>query len=210
MKKMEKLEKPIVFIGGSCGRIGELPKQFIALLELVMTTDSHIIIGDAPGTDSLVQDYLHKCAHPFVTIYYSDPACRYNAGGWPCVYVEETEKENGYWTPHMPKDIEMCRLCTYGLFLWNGQSRATQKNFSRLQAMTKKYITCHYGPTGGYTCVTYRVPVTDHVCDRTTIIPMTAHVIDELFDNREGIQKIGEDYIDNFVALAPNHYQYGP
>lgn len=204
MEEMEKLERPIVFIGGSCD-IKELPKRFIALLELVMTPDSHIIIGDAPGTDSLVQDYLHKSAYPCVTIYYSDPTCRYNAGGWTSFYVEETEKEDGYWTPHMPKDIKMCGLCTYGLFLWNGESRATAKNFHRLQKMNKKYIALNYDDMddkGEFAFVCLKMP--DVVCSR-----IVECVPNDLFIDREGIQKIGEKYIDNFVALSPNYYQYG-
>lgn len=202
---------PIVFIGGSCEIIGA-PSYWDAFLDLVMSAQSAIVVGDAPGVDSYTQDYLMRHQYKNVTVCYTGE-CRCNCWGWPTKNITTAEKEDGYWTNHMPKDVFMCHECDYGLFLWNGRSRATAKNFERLARQGKKCIICNDK------IVQPSLPddltqIMD-VINNTGVAmvyekkggPLTYLTFGE-FSSREKVGVIGKQFIYGFTGLNPK-YTYG-
>lgn len=153
---------PIVFVFGSCDVTGLLPYSHV-ILDLLINMGVLFIVGDAPGVDTLVQQYLSGHRYRNVVVYHTDNPVRVNEGGWLHKYIALNdiggEKEEGFWTDHMPKDIHACHDCDFGVAFWDGKSRATEKNIQRLSTFGKRVIVgdvpttenrCYIGtPTGG-------------------------------------------------------------
>ncbi|HLO85476.1 MAG TPA: hypothetical protein VK203_10800 [Nostocaceae cyanobacterium] len=118
---------PIVMISGSIS-IRVLPKEAIASLNKIINLGFHIIIGDAPGVDSLVQNYLKSKNCQNVTVYYAkfswSGKCRNNAG-FTSVGIDGNYSD---------RDKIMCNLADYFLAIWDGKSRGTKANIDRLKA----------------------------------------------------------------------------
>lgn len=198
---------PTVFIGGSCS-IDSLPMYFRVFLDLVMTAGSRIVVGDAPGVDTNVQNYLDDCHYKNVTVYYT-ATCRSNVSNWESCQIppDRYPEEDGYWTEHMPKDIAMCNACTYGLFLWDRTSRATAKNFERLSAMGKKTIVLHDSIMDKY--ARSDIPsmyIVGHTAQRGKYFNVISY---DQFLTREEIKKLGLLHVDGFKKLDTASYKYG-
>lgn len=107
--------------------IQELPLEAYISLNRIIELELKIIIGDAPGVDSLVQQYLRSKNYDKVLIYYAlfsgngkpRKTCSYPAVGIPGNYSA--------------RDIEMCSDCDYGLAIWDGHSIGTAANIKRVK-----------------------------------------------------------------------------
>lgn len=210
-----KTNPPKVFISGTTNFAGELPFYWRAFLDLVMSAGSHILIGDAAGTDSCTQLYLSEMSYKDVEVCFSgeNPCCNY--GGWPSrhIWESDTGKEDGYWTSDMPKDMKMCELCDYGLFLWDGTDMSVAKNMGRLARMHKKCIVC----TNDYGLDTNPLNLTD-IMEQMDRLPVAAvydangnahfQLAVRDFSKRYEIDKIGLSFIDGFKGLL-REYSYG-
>lgn len=114
-----------VFISGSRS-IRFLPFAAIESLDRIVELELPVIIGDAFGVDSLVQRYLQSKNYQKVTVYF---AAKQGNGtprfthGYPTVSVQ-----GGY----SDRDAQMCSECSYGLAIWDGQSRGTAANIKRV------------------------------------------------------------------------------
>ena len=209
-----KVDPPKVFIGGTTDFAGKLPFYWKAFLDLVMSAGSHILIGDAAGTDSCTQLYLSE-SYKDVEVCFSgeSPCCNY--GGWPSrhIWESDTGKEDGYWTSDMPKDMKMCELCDYGLFLWDGADMSVAKSMERLSKMHKKCIVCF----NDYRLVTSPLNLTD-LMGKMNRLPVAvvydangdAHFQLAVCDflKRYEIGKIGLCHINEFKGLL-QEYSYG-
>lgn len=71
-----------VFVAGSMN-IKRLDPKFVALLEKVVASEMEIVVGDADGADTSIQNFLHEAGASAVTVYCSGPQPRNNAGNWP-------------------------------------------------------------------------------------------------------------------------------
>ena len=71
-----------VFVSGKVSYDKPIPNQLKGELDRVMKAGSKVLIGDAPGADTRVQDYLAKKGYKNVTVYTSDGKARNNVGGW--------------------------------------------------------------------------------------------------------------------------------
>jgi len=115
-----------VVISGSRS-INELPLEAIASLDRIIELGFKVIVGDASGIDSLVQQYLQSKNYQKVLVYYA----LFNGNGKP-------RKIFGYPTIGIPgnysvRDIQMCLHCDYGLAIWDGQSKGTAANIKRVK-----------------------------------------------------------------------------
>ena len=118
----------------------ELPKDITDELNKAITNGKKIVVGDAPGIDRQVQDYLAKVNYKDVEVYSPGKECRYIANeNW------ENHKVNSICTPGgkawlAVKDIAMTNASTEGLsiILDNG-ANATRRNVQRL-IESNKYV----------------------------------------------------------------------
>ncbi|MEG4301784.1 hypothetical protein [Microcoleus sp. D3_18a_C4] len=116
----------IVMISGSRS-IQKLPSEAHTSLNRIIELELKIIIGDAPGVDSLVQQYLQSKNYEKVLVYYSlisGNGKPRNTSGYPVVGIP------GHYSD---RDIEMCSHCDYGLAIWDGHSIGTAVNIKRVK-----------------------------------------------------------------------------
>jgi len=124
-----------VFIGGSIS-IRKLPKLVLDKLNNIINKQFDILIGDAPGVDTLVQQYLFENNYLNVTVFHIH-YCRNNVGNWSTRKVPT----NGLIgrKAYMQKDIVMANLADYGFQIWDGKSKGTWNNILNLY---KQYKYC--------------------------------------------------------------------
>lgn len=100
----------------------------------IMELEFSIILGDAPGVDKLVQEYLRSQNYPNVKVYYalwSGNGKPRNVTGFETVGVAGS---------YVDRDKMMCLICHYGLALWDGASRGTRDNIDRTGERKTKII----------------------------------------------------------------------
>lgn len=100
-------------------------------LNRIMELNFSIILGDAPGVDKLVQEYLRNSNYLDVKVYFA----LWSGNGKP-------RNVTGFQTVGIPgsygdRDKAMCAICNYGLALWDGVSRGTKDNIDRTNGKTK-------------------------------------------------------------------------
>lgn len=124
----------VVFISGKVKFDEPIPNKVKDELNRVISAKSKIIIGDAPGADTRVQDYLSDSGYKNVTVYTTDDAVRNNVGNWNVRKIsgngKETEKE-----VRAQKDIAMSNKSTKGIVISSDDDRidsATSLNVKRL------------------------------------------------------------------------------
>jgi hypothetical protein len=146
-KKSEKNPNGTVFISGSSKTQfddspyyrKELPTPIQDQIQKYMKQGKTILVGDAPGIDRQVQDYLNQNGYNNVEIYSPGKEVRYNANSkWKTnlVDVPDAEEGSGEWLAG--KDKAMTERADEGLaiVLDNG-SQATRNNVSRLEEQGK-------------------------------------------------------------------------
>lgn len=115
-----------VLISGSRS-IKQLPTEAIASINRIIELEFQVIVGDAPGVDSLVLKYLKSKNYEQVKVYYAlfdGKGKPRNTAGYPCVGVSGNYRD---------RDKLMCSLADYGLAIWDGKSSGTAENISRVQ-----------------------------------------------------------------------------
>jgi adenine-specific DNA-methyltransferase len=112
-----------ICISGSIS-IRALPAEARERIKNIANLDADVLVGDAPGVDTLVQKELLARGHTRVTIWHRGSAPRNNVGGWP------TRPVRGSYTD---RDRAMCDAAEFGLAIWDGQSRGTARNIEQLR-----------------------------------------------------------------------------
>ena len=117
-----------------------LPKEIRKELKRSMKKKDKIIVGDAPGVDRQVQDYLNKKKYGNVEIYGPGKQVRYSANKkWKTHPIDDPNHEPGSKEWFAKKDEVMTKAADKGLavILDEGAS-ATRKNVQRLMDQNKK------------------------------------------------------------------------
>lgn len=117
-----------------------LPKDIRKTIDDHMAKGHKILVGEAPGIDTQVQDYLKKKNYNNVRVYtsYNDP--RYKANkDWETVNVDSKGYKEGSPEFLREKDIAMTKDADEGLsvILENGGAVATRNNIKRLLEQNK-------------------------------------------------------------------------
>lgn len=148
-----------VFVGGS--RLGmfnaALPDPVIAILNYFMQKEVHLLVGDAPGADSLVQNHLTTCSYEYVSVFHSPPGPRLCANSnWEQVNIGAGSKATGRALREL-KDHEMARQAKSGFMILEpfhknrygklSTSRGTLNNMCNLIAQGKE-VSTYFSPTG--------------------------------------------------------------
>ena len=125
-----------------------IPDEVLTLVEKSVH-GNRFIIGDAPGFDTKMQDFLLKLGVKDVTVYTSYAQPRYIPAnsGWNVVALDVSEFPVGSKEFLERKDIAMCKEADYGIcaILSNG-SKASRRNIDRMHESNKKvYIRLIWG-----------------------------------------------------------------
>ena len=124
-----------VFISGSMS-IKELPEIAIREIDRLLADEPEIIIGDAPGVDKAVQEYLAKKDYKKVTVYYTFDKPRHNIGNWNTHYVDPVDRHNPR-ACYFCRDNVMANVADIGLAIWDNKSQGTKRNIVNMLLQSK-------------------------------------------------------------------------
>lgn len=120
----------------------DLPKEIQNELDSSMKRKEKIVVGDAPGIDRQVQDYLNAKNYRNVEVYGPGKQVRYSANQkWKTNPIDDPEHE-----PYSPewlrkKDEFMTDVATKGLaVILDEGSKATKNNVQRLLKQNKSVL----------------------------------------------------------------------
>lgn len=129
----------------------KLSKDLRKELKSEMKKGNKIIVGDAPGIDRQVQDYLKKKRYKNVEVYSPGKESRYLADkGWKNNLIDDPKHEpmSPEWLAK--KDKAMAKAADKGIAVILDQgSQATRNNIKRLRAKNKEVSVYQINPKGG-------------------------------------------------------------
>lgn len=116
-----------------------LPDPIKKEIDSYIAQKKKIIVGDAPGLDTAVQEYLAEKGYKKVVVYGTDYT-RANKGGWKEKISDGSQYEEGSSDWHKVKDKAMQDDAMEGLavILEKGGAGATRKNVEALVRDNKK------------------------------------------------------------------------
>ena len=119
-----------IFISGSI-KIRVLPDAIKEKLEVICQKNEQVLVGDADGVDSLIQNFFCKRAYRNLTIYsiYSTP--RYNSGNYISKYVYASDEIKSMRERQKVKDTQMSIDSDSSLVIWDGRSKGCFANIRR-------------------------------------------------------------------------------
>lgn len=127
-----------VFIAGSIS-ISRLHAKVQERINKIVSSDFDVVVGDADGADTSIQECLLKYQARKVTVYCTGDRPRNNVAEWPVHKVMSKAKAGtrAYFTA---KDLEMARRSDYGLMVWDSKSTGTLSNVIELLKEKKKSV----------------------------------------------------------------------
>ena len=116
-----------------------LPKAVRNEIDKAIKSKQKIVVGDAPGIDRQVQDYLNKKKYKYVEVYGPGKKVRYSANSkWKTNAIDAPEFEEFSKEWLAKKDIAMSEVSKYGLaVILDEGSSATRRNIDRLIEQNK-------------------------------------------------------------------------
>src|SRR2546427_10286700 len=124
-----------VFLGGS-RRIARLNQAIRSKLDDLVDRGLWMVVGDANGADSALQQHLADRGYERVVVYAVTGVLRNNVGHWTVRSVDAPRGARGF-DLYSVKDAQMAKDASYGLMLWDGKSRGTLENVHNLLAQGK-------------------------------------------------------------------------
>ena len=108
-------------------------------LNYIINKNYNILIGDAKGIDSKVQQFLVDNKYKNVCVYASNGLARNNYGGWKIENVKVNSNIKNFEF-YVAKDLEMVKKADYGFMIWNGKSKGTFNNIIHLLEQNKEVL----------------------------------------------------------------------
>ena len=130
--------KDSVFISGKVSYNKPVDSHIRKEIDKIINSKSKILIGDAPGADTRVQEYLAKKGYNNVTVYSTDKQVRNNIGNWKVKYIRGLGKNER--EIRRQKDIAMTNESTRGFAITPEDDRpdsAMSLNVNRLYEQNK-------------------------------------------------------------------------
>lgn len=127
-----------VFIAGSIS-ISRLHEKVTDRINKIVSSDFNVVVGDADGADTSIQECLQRYQAEKVTVYCTGDSPRNNVAEWPVHRVVSKAKvgTRAYFTA---KDLEMARDSDFGLMVWDCKSTGTLNNVIELLREKKKSV----------------------------------------------------------------------
>lgn len=127
-----------VFIAGSIA-IKKLHALFKERLANIVKSDFDIVLGDADGADSSIQQALLDLGAEKVTVYCAGLRPRNNIGNWPVQNIT-SDAEPGTREFFTAKDLKMAGVADFGLMVWDTKSTGTLSNVLELLRLERKSV----------------------------------------------------------------------
>jgi hypothetical protein len=127
-----------VFISGSMN-IKHLNPKVKERIENIVTSDFDVVVGDADGADTSIQNLLASLGCSKTTVYCSGSNPRNNVGNWP-IRTVETKHSEGTRAFFTAKDLVMAKVADFGLMIWDTKSTGTLSNVIELLSCKKKSV----------------------------------------------------------------------
>ncbi|KWC46666.1 hypothetical protein WL80_07490 [Burkholderia ubonensis] len=127
-----------VFIAGSI-KIKHLDAKVKARIDNIIAKECDVLVGDADGADTSIQQYLWEHAVTHAVVYCSGPMPRNNVGSWPVRSVD-TSYAPGSRAFYTAKDLQMAKDADFGLMIWDSQSTGTLSNVIELLLLQRKSV----------------------------------------------------------------------
>ena len=118
-----------VFISGSIS-IKTLPQKVLESINSILNKNYHILVGDAPGVDSLVQNLCREKNYKNLTIYSIFEPPRYNGGKFATKKIFAPSEIKSERERQKVKDREMSKDADFFLVIWDGKSKGCYANIS--------------------------------------------------------------------------------
>ena len=129
---------PTVFIAGSIS-ISRLHEKVQERINKIVSSNLRVVVGDAEGADTSIQQCLQKYQARDVTVYCTGYEPRNNVAKWPVHHVQ-TQARTGSRAYFTAKDLEMARSSDFGLMIWDCKSTGTLSNVIELLKENKKSV----------------------------------------------------------------------
>ena len=126
-----------VFISGSIS-IKKLPACVEESINKIMDAKLEILIGDADGIDTMVQNYCKKLNYEAVTVYSIYKTPRYKAQGFNNKYIVTQSDSKKERELQQEKDKAMTLDSEYSFVIWDGKSKGSYHNVLRAIDNNKK------------------------------------------------------------------------
>ena len=127
-----------VFISGSIS-IKTLPQEVKESIHKIVDNQMKILVGDANGIDSLVQDYCLSLGYFNVTVYSISTQPRYKASDKFNLKIVSVPTEiKGGRERQQEKDKAMTKDSQYSFVIWDGKSKGSYANVIRAFEQDKK------------------------------------------------------------------------
>lgn len=127
-----------VFIAGSIS-ISRLHEKVQERINNIVSSGFNIVVGDADGADTSIQECLRSYHAKKVTVYCTGEAPRNNIANWPVHHVQSKARA-GTRAFFTAKDVEMAKNSDYGLMVWDCKSTGTLSNVIELLKENKKSV----------------------------------------------------------------------
>ncbi|MCC4598373.1 XRE family transcriptional regulator [Xanthomonas campestris pv. phormiicola] len=127
-----------VFIAGSIS-ISRLHEKVQERINNIISSDLNVVVGDADGADTSIQQCLRDYHATKVTVYCTGDNPRNNVADWP-VHRVRSKARAGSRAFFTAKDLEMARSSDYGLMVWDCKSTGTLSNVIELLKEKKKSV----------------------------------------------------------------------
>lgn len=127
-----------IFIAGSI-TIKNLHPLVLERIKKMVDSQYRIVVGDANGADSSIQQALLELGCTNATVFCSGDQPRNNIGRWPTKVVD-TGFRDGSRAFHTAKDIKMAEEADCGLMVWDAQSTGTLSNVIELLKRKKNSV----------------------------------------------------------------------
>lgn len=172
-----------VFIGGS-RKITKLAPPVKERIDNIVNNGFTVLVGDADGADSCVQQYLADHHYGNVIVFCMEGACRNNIGNWNVRSIKSQTDKKGF-DFYAVKDMQMAQEASYGFMIWDAKSNGTLNNMINLLKREKKVLVYFSPEDSFYTLINFR-SLSDLLakCDQKTL---------EKFDRKLAIKQILKD-----------------
>ena len=120
-----------VFISGSIS-IKKLNSEIIESLENIISKNYSVLIGDAPGTDTLIQNFFSKLNYNNVEVYSIFRSPRYIANkNFLSKYINVASEIKNERERQTYKDEAMSNYSDFSFVIWDGKSKGSFGNILR-------------------------------------------------------------------------------
>ena len=127
-----------VFIAGSIS-ISRLHEKVQERINNIVSQDLNVVVGDADGADTSIQECLRANYASKVTVYCTGATPRNNIANWPVHHVQSKARA-GTRAFFTAKDLEMAKNSDFGLMVWDCKSTGTLSNVIELLKAKKKSV----------------------------------------------------------------------